>query len=306
MHSPVGVRAACIDIGSNTTRLLVADCVEGQLREVHQERAFTRIGQGLRGSGAIAGRRSTRSSPSCGARWRWPVSTARTRSAVWPPRPSAIASNGTALVEAIAAGTGPGGGDRVRGGGGAAGLPGRGGDARRRDRGAPGRLGDAGHPRRDRRRRRLVGGRGRQRARTASAGGRRCRWARGRSPSTACTPIRPRRRSSRRRARRCPRRWRGWRRRARRRRWPSAGAPRRWDASPGPCSTPARSSGPSRSSATRRRPSWPSGSSSTPSAPGCSRPGLLILQGASRLLEATVHVGRGGIREGVLLEALQA
>jgi exopolyphosphatase/guanosine-5'-triphosphate,3'-diphosphate pyrophosphatase len=34
--------------------------------------------------------------------------------------------------------------------------------------------------------------------------------------------------------------------------------------------------------------------------------GLLILQGASRLLEAAVHVGRGGIREGLLLEALQA
>ncbi len=34
--------------------------------------------------------------------------------------------------------------------------------------------------------------------------------------------------------------------------------------------------------------------------------GLLILQGASRLLEATIQVGRGGIREGVLLEALGA
>jgi exopolyphosphatase/guanosine-5'-triphosphate,3'-diphosphate pyrophosphatase len=34
--------------------------------------------------------------------------------------------------------------------------------------------------------------------------------------------------------------------------------------------------------------------------------GLLILQGAARLLEATVQVGRGGIREGVLLEALRA
>jgi exopolyphosphatase/guanosine-5'-triphosphate,3'-diphosphate pyrophosphatase len=34
--------------------------------------------------------------------------------------------------------------------------------------------------------------------------------------------------------------------------------------------------------------------------------GLLILQGVSRLLEAVVHVGRGGIREGVLLEALGA
>jgi len=40
---------ACIDIGSNTTRVLVADVEEGHLREVLQRRAFTRIGKGLRG-----------------------------------------------------------------------------------------------------------------------------------------------------------------------------------------------------------------------------------------------------------------
>jgi exopolyphosphatase/guanosine-5'-triphosphate,3'-diphosphate pyrophosphatase len=34
--------------------------------------------------------------------------------------------------------------------------------------------------------------------------------------------------------------------------------------------------------------------------------GLLILQGAARLLEGAIKVGRGGIREGVLLEALTA
>jgi exopolyphosphatase/guanosine-5'-triphosphate,3'-diphosphate pyrophosphatase len=39
---------ACIDIGSNTTRLLVAQAAEGQLREVMQQRAFTRLGRGLR------------------------------------------------------------------------------------------------------------------------------------------------------------------------------------------------------------------------------------------------------------------
>jgi exopolyphosphatase/guanosine-5'-triphosphate,3'-diphosphate pyrophosphatase len=49
----VRVRAACIDIGSNTTRLLVADCAGGSLVEVYQERAFTRIGQGLDASGLI-------------------------------------------------------------------------------------------------------------------------------------------------------------------------------------------------------------------------------------------------------------
>jgi exopolyphosphatase/guanosine-5'-triphosphate,3'-diphosphate pyrophosphatase len=47
------VRGACIDIGSNTTRLLVADCEGDSLREVHQERAFTRISRGLSHDGTI-------------------------------------------------------------------------------------------------------------------------------------------------------------------------------------------------------------------------------------------------------------
>ena len=40
---------ACIDIGSNTTRVLVADVEAGTLREVLQRRAFTRLGKGLKG-----------------------------------------------------------------------------------------------------------------------------------------------------------------------------------------------------------------------------------------------------------------
>jgi exopolyphosphatase/guanosine-5'-triphosphate,3'-diphosphate pyrophosphatase len=38
----------CIDIGSNTTRVLVADTSDGRLRELLQRRAFTRIGKGLK------------------------------------------------------------------------------------------------------------------------------------------------------------------------------------------------------------------------------------------------------------------
>jgi exopolyphosphatase/guanosine-5'-triphosphate,3'-diphosphate pyrophosphatase len=38
----------CIDIGSNTTRLLVAEPADGRLRELLRQRAFTRIGKGLR------------------------------------------------------------------------------------------------------------------------------------------------------------------------------------------------------------------------------------------------------------------
>jgi exopolyphosphatase / guanosine-5'-triphosphate,3'-diphosphate pyrophosphatase len=102
----VGVRAACIDIGSNTTRLLVADCVDGELVEVHQERAFTRIGKGLAASGAIGADKieevvavvldQLSVARAHGAGEIRGVATAAIRTA----------SNGVALVEAIAAGTG--------------------------------------------------------------------------------------------------------------------------------------------------------------------------------------------------------
>lgn len=39
---------AAIDIGSNTTRVLVAEPTEGQLRKVMEQRAYTRISKGLR------------------------------------------------------------------------------------------------------------------------------------------------------------------------------------------------------------------------------------------------------------------
>jgi exopolyphosphatase / guanosine-5'-triphosphate,3'-diphosphate pyrophosphatase len=47
-------RLACIDIGSNTTRLLVADRTAGKLNWVHQERAFTRIGLALLADGQLS------------------------------------------------------------------------------------------------------------------------------------------------------------------------------------------------------------------------------------------------------------
>ena len=45
---------ACIDIGSNTTRVLVAEAVDGRLTEVMQQRTFTRIGKGLKADGVIS------------------------------------------------------------------------------------------------------------------------------------------------------------------------------------------------------------------------------------------------------------
>ena len=49
------MRLGCIDIGSNTTRLLVADCDESGLAAVHQDRAFTRIGHELLEHGDLGG-----------------------------------------------------------------------------------------------------------------------------------------------------------------------------------------------------------------------------------------------------------
>jgi exopolyphosphatase/guanosine-5'-triphosphate,3'-diphosphate pyrophosphatase len=47
------LRLGCIDIGSNTTRLLVAECDGGRLRGLYQERAFTRLGYELHDRGTI-------------------------------------------------------------------------------------------------------------------------------------------------------------------------------------------------------------------------------------------------------------
>src|SRR3712207_2317696 len=47
------MRCACIDIGSNTTRLLVADTTGGRLVSLLQLRAFTRIGRRTSADGVI-------------------------------------------------------------------------------------------------------------------------------------------------------------------------------------------------------------------------------------------------------------
>ena len=95
------MRLACIDVGTNTTRLLVADCQDGRLVEVHQERAFTRIGKDLSGGGTIGGAKIAEvvkvvgaqlaSARAHGAREVRGVATAAIRSAV----------NGGALIAAI-------------------------------------------------------------------------------------------------------------------------------------------------------------------------------------------------------------
>jgi exopolyphosphatase/guanosine-5'-triphosphate,3'-diphosphate pyrophosphatase len=44
---------ACVDIGSNTTRLLLAECRDGTLRELMTQRVFTRLGKSIRRDGEI-------------------------------------------------------------------------------------------------------------------------------------------------------------------------------------------------------------------------------------------------------------
>jgi exopolyphosphatase / guanosine-5'-triphosphate,3'-diphosphate pyrophosphatase len=53
MTSESGMLCAAIDIGSNTTRLLVAEPVDGQLKKVMEQRAYTRINKAIRDSGEI-------------------------------------------------------------------------------------------------------------------------------------------------------------------------------------------------------------------------------------------------------------
>jgi exopolyphosphatase/guanosine-5'-triphosphate,3'-diphosphate pyrophosphatase len=45
---------AAIDIGSNTTRVLVAEPIDGQLKKVMEQRAYTRISKAVDAAGAIA------------------------------------------------------------------------------------------------------------------------------------------------------------------------------------------------------------------------------------------------------------
>jgi exopolyphosphatase/guanosine-5'-triphosphate,3'-diphosphate pyrophosphatase len=48
------VLCGCIDIGTNTTRVLVAEASDGLLTEVLQQKVFTRLGRGLKAGGTIS------------------------------------------------------------------------------------------------------------------------------------------------------------------------------------------------------------------------------------------------------------
>lgn len=57
MASCAPLAYACIDVGSNTTRLLVAELRDGRLRELAAQRAFTRLGKCVLEEGALSARK---------------------------------------------------------------------------------------------------------------------------------------------------------------------------------------------------------------------------------------------------------
>ncbi|MGH2905677.1 MAG: hypothetical protein ACRDKI_02770 [Solirubrobacterales bacterium] len=93
--------SAVIDIGSNTTRLLVAERAGDGLRELLSQRAFTRLGRGIRDDGLISGKKIEEVAQTVATQVRlanvldaediYAMATAATREA----------SNGDELVEAI-------------------------------------------------------------------------------------------------------------------------------------------------------------------------------------------------------------
>ncbi|HWT48779.1 MAG TPA: exopolyphosphatase, partial [Mycobacterium sp.] len=50
----MALRAAAIDCGTNSIRLLIADASDGRLRDVHRETRIVRLGQGVDATGQFA------------------------------------------------------------------------------------------------------------------------------------------------------------------------------------------------------------------------------------------------------------
>ena len=57
------MRVAVVDIGTNSTRLLIADVDGGSLEEVERRSTVTRLGEGVDATGDSATRRSSACSP---------------------------------------------------------------------------------------------------------------------------------------------------------------------------------------------------------------------------------------------------
>ena len=178
------VLCAAVDIGSNTTRVLVAEPQDGQLRKVMEQRAYTRFDKDSKRKGKVTDEKiaelaevvttQVRLAEELGAEAIRIVATAAIREA----------KNAEEVAKRIADGGRARGRGPERGGGGPAGVHRRDQDPR-----APGR----GRDRRRRRRRRLLGDHPRHRRRRGAGRCARSRSAPARWPRSSSPTIRPRR-----------------------------------------------------------------------------------------------------------------
>jgi exopolyphosphatase/guanosine-5'-triphosphate,3'-diphosphate pyrophosphatase len=100
------VPCACVDIGSNTTRLLLAECRDGTLRELMTQRVFTKIGRSIRRDGAIPADKLAETTGVVERQVRHARELGADRIAIVATAAVRMARNGAALTGAIEAATG--------------------------------------------------------------------------------------------------------------------------------------------------------------------------------------------------------
>lgn len=108
MCNAAAVACACVDIGSNTTRLLVAECENGRLRELMTQRVFTRLGGSVGGKGAIPNEKLVEIAEVVARQVRHAVELGAERVAVVGTAAIRSAQNRDALLAAIELATGLG------------------------------------------------------------------------------------------------------------------------------------------------------------------------------------------------------
>src|SRR4051812_30453211 len=117
MIMPREVLCACVDIGSNTTRLLVAEAGPGGLREVLAQRCFTRLGRDAGADGAIAAAKLAEGAEGVAAQVRAARELGAERLRVAPPAATRAPPNREGVGGAGRGGWGVGGGVPSAGGG---------------------------------------------------------------------------------------------------------------------------------------------------------------------------------------------